>query len=309
MLRHTGAGTRPVLDLAAAGNGTDAVPLGLVAGVMWSTAGTGRAQGRLEQVLGRRLDDQEARAWAQLAEGWVLRRLATDQSDARQVLEDAEALLGQMDAAALAGSSALLPGGLAERARVVAAALPAAVGSPGPQSLGAVETALKRLADHQLAPGSPTLETLDDGRAAGALAGRRAVRRLPTRWRRWRWQVAEGGWVDRARQVVANGVSDPVLGTAPGGGPRRRHRASRGDRRRGRSAGGARSLRRRAVRQPGAGGGRAPDAGGAARSRRRRCCCWCSTACRPPSPTRWSSPRSASAGWSTSGTAPAAATS
>ncbi|MDQ3423745.1 MAG: BREX-2 system phosphatase PglZ [Actinomycetota bacterium] len=212
MLRHTGAGTRPVLDLAAAGNGTDAVALGLVAGVMWSGAGTGRAKGRLEQVLGRTLDDQEARAWAQLSEGWVLRRLATEPHAAVQVLEDAERLLTQMDAAALVGTSPLLPGGLQERARAAASALPAAVNSPGPQSLDAMERALKRLTDHQLAPGSPTLETVTMAvrlvrwLAGNAYAPGHAMEALA-------WQVAEGGWVDRARQVVANGVSDPVLGT------------------------------------------------------------------------------------------------
>lgn len=212
MLRHTGAGTRPVLDLAAAGNGTDAVALGLVAGVMWSAAGTGRAQGRLEQVLGRTLDDQEARAWAQLSEGWVLRRLVTEPHAAVQVLEDAERLLAQMDAAALVGTSPLLPGGLQERARTAASALPVAVTSPGLQSLGAMETALKRLADHQLSPGSPNLETVTMAvrlvrwLAGDAYAPAHAMEALS-------WQVAEGGWVDRARQVVANGVSDPVLGT------------------------------------------------------------------------------------------------
>ena len=89
---RTGVGCGPVIDLAVRGDGTDGVPLGLVAGVAWRAASVGRARGHVEARLGvRSFSENEALRWAELCEAWLLRKQATDSAAADVVLDRADA--------------------------------------------------------------------------------------------------------------------------------------------------------------------------------------------------------------------------
>ncbi|NYG54951.1 BREX-2 system phosphatase PglZ [Nocardioides perillae] len=210
VLRHTGSGTGPVVDLAVAGRGTDAVAMGLVAGAAWSTGSNDRVKGKVEQVLGRpTLPADEASRWAELSLGWVLRRLGTDRRAVDEVLEQADRLLAELGAEALAGHSKVVPSGLRARCAAVAEVLPGAAAGDR-RALDQAETRILAVRAHVLAGTDPVAQALE---MAVRLVRWLQVREgLPAHAEEaLRWQVATGGWVDRARQVVANGVSDPQV--------------------------------------------------------------------------------------------------
>jgi PglZ domain len=226
LMQRAGVAARPILDLAVKGEGGDAVPLGLVAGLLWRDAlnqraqgASQRAQGWLEQRMGHPVTVGEAHAWDDLASGWVERRLVSDAVEAETVLARGEELLDEMHAGDVAEMSILLPTGLTSRCRALGKALADWVKAPGAASMGKVESALAAVLKHQLA----------DLREQGG--GRRArdvdVLEMAVRLVRWlsgevalpenaaealMWQIGVGGWVDRARQIVANGATDSVVG-------------------------------------------------------------------------------------------------
>ncbi|WP_308249590.1 BREX-2 system phosphatase PglZ [Nocardioides jiangsuensis] len=211
LLQHTGAATRPVLDLVANGHGTDAVPLGVVAGILWTVPGAARSQGWVDQKVGRPLTAGEAKDWSELSEGWVERRLVSDPEAARGMLERAEQLMDEVHATQHVATSHLLPGGLQARARDAAEAAAAASSSATPVNVERAESAFRSLGRHRLA----ALGHKDVEAVAMAV---RLVRWLATNpsapvhaQGALAWQVAEGGWVDAARQVVANGADDAVV--------------------------------------------------------------------------------------------------
>lgn len=214
MRERAGAGSRPVLDLASAGEGTDALALGLTAHVAWTATGGGYAKGRIDARLhGRPLVEDEAREWADLSSAWVMRRLRTDPAAAADVLEAADGFVREMGLEDVVSVSEVLPSALAARLRAVGDLLEAAVERPDGRSLTALESAWKRAASHHLAA--------SDGASAAFGMAVRLVRWLaaphpvPEHLHdSLVWQGVEGGWVDRARQVLANGVSDPALGVA-----------------------------------------------------------------------------------------------
>ena len=209
---RTGVGCGPIIDLALRGDGTDGVPLGLVAGVAWRAASVGRSRGHVESRLGvRSLSDSEALRWAALCEAWVLRKHATDPPAASVVLDRADELAHEVGIDDAVATSPHLRAGLRARLQAVAAALPAAAERPGAPTTATLERAWGAVEGHHLAESEAT---------AGAV-------RMAVRLVRWlaqhesppatvegclRWQVATGGWVDRARQVVANGVDDAFVG-------------------------------------------------------------------------------------------------
>lgn len=214
MRERAGAGSRPVLDLAAAGEGTDALALGLTAHVAWKAAGGGYAKGRIDARLhGPGLVEDEAREWAELSSAWVLRRLRTDPSAAADVLEAADRFAEEMGLADAVAVSDVLPSGLAARLRSAGDLLARAAERPSATSLGSLESAWKRAALHHLAS--------TDGAATALGMAVRLVRWLAAPAPAPEhlhdslvWHGIEGGWVDRARQVLANGVSDPALGAS-----------------------------------------------------------------------------------------------
>lgn len=208
-----GAVAKPVLDLGLAGHGTDAIALGLVAGHLYGTGGTERGQGAFEQKhFSRRLTKADVKPWAEAARGWVERGLLMRTAETRQVLDRAEQVLVEVQGEGAASTSPLLPGGLVGRQAALGKALVAALPGLGESRVRSVEAAWSALEAHGLAEAEPALQE-------PALMAVRLVRWLadeepvsPTLHDALVRQVEVGGWVDRARQVIWNGTSEPTLG-------------------------------------------------------------------------------------------------
>jgi CBS domain-containing protein len=229
LVEVAGQAAGPVLAAARAGHGADAVPLGLLAGVLWpAPAGGARAtevavaRARLEPRFGGvRLTDRAAAAFGAAAEAWVARAIGSgderDRAEAYRMLTRAEAIAGGIDAADLLGVSDLLPAGFRHRLRDVAAAVRAAVpGGGGTADAAAVaraQAAVTRLAEHR------------GGERARVETARMAVRLL--RWlatpdngapatlhEALHRYVREHGWVDRARLDVVAGDPDQRVAEA-----------------------------------------------------------------------------------------------
>jgi hypothetical protein len=228
-----GPGTDPIMAAARAGHGADAVPLGLLAGVLWpAPAGVPRAtevavaRTRLEPRFGgERLTDTEAAAFSAAAEAWVDRAVGSgderDRAEAYRMLARAEVIAGEIEATGLLGGSDLLPAGFLHRLRDVAAAIRAAVTGTGvagagvadPVAVTAAEAAAARLAGHR-----------------GGDRDRVETARMAVRLLRWistpdgqapvtlhdalHRHVREDGWVDRARLDVFAGDPDPRVAEA-----------------------------------------------------------------------------------------------
>ena len=212
LLDRLGTSARPVLDLADRGHGTEAVALGLVAGLLWGPDGDVRAQGRLDATyLERELAPGEVQEWSEASRGWVERALSSDPDRAARVLGTADDVLAELGADGTARASDLLPSGFAARLEALGVALERAAARPGPDGVRVAERALASVQDHRLAP---------------VREDRVAVASMAVRLLRWsaspdpsprtalealEWQVRVGGWVDRARQRVWNGDAHPVL--------------------------------------------------------------------------------------------------
>nr|WP_157528564.1 BREX-2 system phosphatase PglZ [Kibdelosporangium sp. MJ126-NF4]CEL19292.1 bacteriophage (phiC31) resistance gene pglZ [Kibdelosporangium sp. MJ126-NF4]CTQ94909.1 bacteriophage (phiC31) resistance gene pglZ [Kibdelosporangium sp. MJ126-NF4] len=219
-----------VFEAAKAGHGGDALPLGIVADVLWlmdsskepreqATLRT-RAQGFfLGKVGGEVIAEAHARAWAMAARAWAERVIASDEHGADIVLAQAQRILDHdLHAGPLAGLSTLLPGGLAARLRTLAeavlAVLPASeTGSVAADRLVDVEEALRVVQGHVLA----------------ALSGEREQAEMAMRCLRWlstptadakslteaaTLQSVLSGWVDRARDSVWLGHGDERIAEA-----------------------------------------------------------------------------------------------
>ena len=164
-----------VMGALGCGRGADALPIGLICDLVFapddSRDGGGRAASgaaaegagqpelaaaavRLERFTGnRRLAPEPGRRWGEAAV-WLLRSLSGD--EARPVLERAEALLGELHLAQLAGLSAVLPSGFDARLAGVGAAIDALLVQPSPAALAAVEQAAALALAHDLGAGLRT---------------------------------------------------------------------------------------------------------------------------------------------------------
>ena len=223
LVEVAGPAAGPVLAAARAGHGVDAVPLGLLAGVLWpEPAGGARAtqvaaaRARLEPCFGgARLTGTAAAAFAAAAEAWVDRTVGSgverDRAEGHRMLARAEAIAGEIDATGLLDASDLLPAGFRQRlhdvATAIRAAVPGAGGTADAAAMARAQAAASRLADHR------------GGERARVETARMAVRLL-------RWlstpdgpepvtlqdtlhrHVRENGWVDRARLDVFAGDPD-----------------------------------------------------------------------------------------------------
>lgn len=216
----------PLLALLQAGDHLDAVPLGIVVGVLvqartGSTAADAQlareAFVRLESRLGGSVPEEPAlRAWAARA-GEVL----STAPDRARLLARADALLDGVHASTLSAGSDVLPAGLTARLEALAQVLRAGVAETWTSDarvsvshLAAVEAAWARVQAHTAASAD-----------AGAAAFRAAVRL--TRWlaipapaaphalaELVHRQSAEDAWVDSAVNDAAPGVGDVNLGRA-----------------------------------------------------------------------------------------------
>jgi hypothetical protein len=234
----------PMLHLLRTGEARDAVPLGLVAGVLAAAADAadetrsrlGR-EGliRIEPALGGApMGTSALISWAAEAAAIVSDMLLHPASHSRgqALLAQADDLLATARADGLAGDSELLPSGLGQRLAALAAvlrqALPGGAGNRtanpdeswvSPDALAVIERAWTLVATHQLAtPGEPRVAAfhaavrltrwLSSPVVAGCTAaagGGRSLASLVSR------HVSEDAWADSAVNDASAGVSDPGL--------------------------------------------------------------------------------------------------
>ena len=156
-----------VLGCVDAGRTTDALPLGLVCGVVFAADGEGQtALGQAAIRLERFVNDKhvgvaEGRAWARAAEQ-VVRMIGADA--ARAVLDRADALLRDLRVTEFANLSDVLPTALDQRMGDFALALNAQVTDPSQANLAQVELQADRVLRHTLVAVSYTHLTLPTNR-------------------------------------------------------------------------------------------------------------------------------------------------
>jgi hypothetical protein len=154
------AGPAGVAILAAveSGRGADAVPTGLVCGIVHGAAAAGDlalklAAVRLESHAGKGHEASVLRRWGEAAEAIVLAELETRGPESvRPWLRRAQEILADVEAAAFAWQSRVLPAGLEQRLARYAEALSAAIGAPTAATLAAMEQAADVVGAHALAP-------------------------------------------------------------------------------------------------------------------------------------------------------------
>ena len=204
-----GPASEVLAALLAAGHGVDAVPLGLVADVLWrpdAPVGDGVLILLSERYLDRlRPSPESARAWAEAAAQAVARRHADGGVEAVEPwLRRAEAVLDELDAGALAIASDWLPRAFEERLARAVESLERWLRERA-SPLTAADAAADALARHGLARRyAPRVEALE---RAAALA--RWLSRPPSPAADLGAAVLgyadDGAWVDLARQEVGRG--------------------------------------------------------------------------------------------------------
>ena len=204
------AGTASAMVLACvdAGRTADALPLGLVCGVVYAPAGEGQAALgqaaiRLERYVGdKHVGIGEGRAWAQAAEQAV-RTTGTDAM--RGSLDRADTLLNELRVAEFAHLSDLLPSSLDQRMRAFASGLSAHVTAPSDAQLARVEQMADGVLKHALA--AQQQQRMDRVEMARRLA-RWLMLPAPsaaTVASAVGWQADEGAFVDWARFRLLGG--------------------------------------------------------------------------------------------------------
>lgn len=210
---------RMTMSCVDSGNGTDAIPVGVLAGLLWTSvppsAANAAARARLESYVGGQTPTEaDATAWSDAALSWVERVLdSPDRPEAQRVLGRAEQLAREVQAGAFVVRSDLLPAALDARLAEFAASVVAALARPAAATLADAEEALRRAGRHRLAA--------VDARYLVAQAALRALRWLSTPdpvpatlADALARHVAEDGWVDRARLRLWVGVGDPAAAAA-----------------------------------------------------------------------------------------------
>lgn len=196
----------PVADvlfrLVRAGHAADAVPVGLIAGVLFGRKDRRQAvlaaRVRAERLFGGTLPEEPAlAAFAEAAESLLLRRIDGDRVWADTVLRRAQALLDELQAGDLAAASRVLEAGYLLRLRSLVEAVSAAVPDPLESDVAAVDEALAELTDHHLHDSRPETATAE---MAARLV--RWLARTPEPAGSLREHVdrhvRDGAWVDRA---------------------------------------------------------------------------------------------------------------
>jgi len=214
-----GSAGEMVLGCVEAGRTIDALPLGLVCGVVFAPEGEGQAAlGQAAIRLERFVNDKhigvpEGRAWARAAEQVVR---AAGLEAARATLDRADALLRDLRVAEFAHLSDLLPAALDQRMQDLALALSAHVAEPTEANLAQVERQADRVLRHTLmAAQPPRAERVGMARrlARWMLTAPRSVASLPSAVA---WQSDEGAFVDWARFRLLGGDEIPELSQAYG---------------------------------------------------------------------------------------------
>lgn len=217
-----GAAARWAMACVDAGNGTDAIPLGLLARLLWAadlpvSASVTAARVRVEHLLGGvQPSIADAAGWGEAAQAWVERAVddSADQQLVVRLLGRAEEIARTVQAQSLLVRSDLLPAALTGRLHDFADKLRAALAKPGAFELAAVEASLRVVRRHRLAANGDRaglaemavrlLRWLNTPESPAPVTLAQAVAR----------QVTEDGWVDRARLDVWAGDPDPYLASA-----------------------------------------------------------------------------------------------
>jgi hypothetical protein len=219
LAESAGSAGEMVLGCVEAGRTADALPLGLVCGVVFAPEGEGQAPlGQAAIRLERYVNDKhigvaEGRAWARAAEQ-VVRSAGLE--TARSALDRADALLRDLRVAEFAHSSDLLPAALDQRMRDYALALSAHVAEPTEANLAQVERQADRVLGHALmAAQPPRAERVDMARrlARWLLTTPQAATSLASAAA---WQADEGAFVDWARFRLLGGDELAELSQAYG---------------------------------------------------------------------------------------------
>lgn len=212
-----GSAGEMVLGCIEAGRTADALPLGLVCGVVFAPEGEGQAAlGQAAIRLERFVNDKhigvaEGRAWARAADQ-VVRAAGLDAT--RAMLDRADSLLRDLRVAEFAHLSDMLPTALDQRLQDLALAVSAHVAEPTEANLAQVELQADRALRH-------TLMTAQPPRAERVEMARRLSRWLLTAPRpaaplqtAVTWQSDEGAFVDWARFRLLGGDEVPELSQA-----------------------------------------------------------------------------------------------
>lgn len=217
--QSAGIGGEMVLGCIDAGRTADAVPLGLVCGVIFATEGAGetglgQAAIRLERFVdGRHVGPPQGRAWAGAATQ-VIRQAGIDAS--RAMLDRADALLRDLRIIDFAHLSDVLPMSLDQRLGDFAAALTAHVVTPSTATLAEVEARADRTLRHMLlTTQSARLERVEMARrlARWLICDTPTSTSLPDAVA---WQSDHGAFVDWARFRLLGGDELPDLSQAYG---------------------------------------------------------------------------------------------
>lgn len=212
-----GSAGEMVLGCIEAGRTADALPLGLVCGVVFAPEGVGQAAlGQAAIRLERFVNDKhigvaEGRAWARAADQ-VVRAAGLDAT--RAMLDRADALLGDLRVAEFAHLSDMLPTALDQRLQDLALALSAHVAEPTAANLTQVELQADRALRHTLmAAQPPRAERVEMARRLSRwlLTAPRPATPLQTAVT---WQSDEGAFVDWARFRLLGGDEVPELSQA-----------------------------------------------------------------------------------------------
>ncbi|MEG3632475.1 BREX-2 system phosphatase PglZ [Micromonospora palythoicola] len=202
LVERFGGPARALFALVDAGRGNDALPLGLVCEALWSneTPEAVRAQGRVDQYFGGLQDDAAihglARSAVQMVGAMLIDRDTGVRRQGHALLDRAEQLVVQFNAAGSVEHSPILRTGFTRRLTTAARALVAGLADP------ALDAAIDDLAGHRLAQ-------VEAERVLRVRMAQRLVRWLGTEVEApasvadgLRRQIAEWGWVDRALHHV-----------------------------------------------------------------------------------------------------------
>lgn len=216
LLDKAGLGMRRTIDLVTRGDGDSAASLGILTSLAWGRAGgrrDGRAQGLIESRLGSHPSEQEIDAWWTLLDGWVSRQGTVEPPRVIKLLERADELARELNLGDALGDDDLRPSSLVGRLGRAAHAVSAAAAEPSGRNLMVAEQAVHHAQRHR----ASSLHPSDVDAVRMSL---RVVRWLATSPQPHEdlaaalgWQIEVGGWVDRARQVVANGSGDSAVAT------------------------------------------------------------------------------------------------
>ncbi|MGC4896393.1 BREX-2 system phosphatase PglZ [Micromonospora sp. DT31] len=218
----------PVLATVRAGHGVDAIPLGLLAGVLWprepaqaSDVELAVARTRLEpRFTGTRLTETQALAYTEAAEAWIYRALDDEavRHDAHRLLRRAEDIAGEIGVAGRLAASPLLPAGFTQRMRAFGAAVRLALPITGAAVPAGdlIERAQDRLAEVEAHRSADRTRVETARMAVRLLRWLASPEQAPpaTMLDAVHRQVREDGWVDRARLDIFDGDVDPQVGEA-----------------------------------------------------------------------------------------------